>query len=165
MGLWRTNGSPNLCQTTRPYSHQQKNENKIKLKENEMKNKFLGLTKELKNFRTWKWQLYQSWLMLLVKSPKEVEVLEIRGRMEIIQTITLLRTDRILRRVLETFCHSNPHERRSANAGGKNCQRVNYKLKYWEESWRLEETCCHSNFNERPSANAGVKNSQVVNYK
>ena len=33
---------------------------------------------------------------------KGLEDLEIRGRMETIQTITLLRTARILRRVLET---------------------------------------------------------------
>ena len=34
---------------------------------------------------------------------KELEDLEMRGRMETIKTITLLRTARILRRVLETF--------------------------------------------------------------
>ena len=33
---------------------------------------------------------------------KELEVLEIRGQVETIQTTTLLRTARILRRVLET---------------------------------------------------------------
>ena len=55
---------------------------------------------------------------------QELEILEIRGREETIQT-TLLRSARILRRVLETCrdcCHSNVNERPSALAD------VNYSL-------------------------------------
>ena len=37
--------------------------------------------------------------------------------------ITLLRSARKLRRVLETCCHSNSRERSSADAGGKNSYR------------------------------------------
>ena len=54
---------------------------------------------------------------------KELEDLEIRGLMETIQTITLSRSTRILRRVLETCCHSNSREKPSANASVKNSQR------------------------------------------
>ena len=54
---------------------------------------------------------------------KGLEDLEVGGRAETIQTTTLLKTDRILRRVLEneeTCCHSNSSERPSANADVKN---------------------------------------------
>ena len=54
--------------------------------------------------------------------------LEIRELMETIQTTTLLRAARILRRVWrleETCCHSNSSERPSANADEKNSQGVN----------------------------------------
>ena len=49
-----------------------------------------------------------------------LEDLEIRGRVETIQTMALLRLTKILRRVLETCCHSDSSERPSANVGVKN---------------------------------------------
>ena len=48
--------------------------------------------------------------------------LEIRGQVETTQTTTLLRTARILRRVLETYCHSDSSGKPSANTGVKNSQ-------------------------------------------
>ena len=51
---------------------------------------------------------------------------ELRGRVETIQTSTMLRLARILRRVLETrgdFCHSDSSEKLPANAGVKNSQK------------------------------------------
>ena len=48
-----------------------------------------------------------------------LEDLEIRGRMETIQTTTLLRSARILRRILETWSHSNSSRKPSANVGVK----------------------------------------------
>ena len=52
---------------------------------------------------------------------KGLEDLEFGGQVETIQTTALLRTDRILKRVLETFyCHSNSGERPSALADVKN---------------------------------------------
>ena len=56
---------------------------------------------------------------------KGLEDLEIRGQVETIQTTTLLRTDRIQRRVQETCCHSNSSERPSVYADVKNSQGVN----------------------------------------
>ncbi len=56
---------------------------------------------------------------------KGLEDLEVGGRVETIQTTSLLRTARILRRVLETCCHSNFSEKPSANADVKNSKRVN----------------------------------------
>ena len=38
--------------------------------------------------------------------------------------------------------------------------RVQDRLEYREESWRLEKTFCHSAASKRPSANVGVKNSR-----
>ena len=46
-------------------------DHRIKLKESEKNDKYLGSGRELKNCGTWKWQLYQSWLVLLVQSPKD----------------------------------------------------------------------------------------------
>ena len=49
---------------------------RIKLKESEKKDKYLDLAKELKkktNYGTWRWQLCQSWWVLLV--PKGLEIL------------------------------------------------------------------------------------------
>ena len=59
MGLWHTNGSPNLGQKTRPYSSQPKRtykivdfavpaEHRIKLKKSGKKDKYLNLARELK---------------------------------------------------------------------------------------------------------------------
>ena len=56
---------------------------------------------------------------------KGLENLEVGGRVETIQTTALLRTARILRRVLETCCHSNSSEKPSANTDVKNSKRVN----------------------------------------
>ena len=83
MGLWHTNGSPNLYQKTRPNNKQQKkrtckivnfaelDDHRIKLKESEKKDKYLDLARELKKYWTWRWQLYQSWLVLLVQSLRD----------------------------------------------------------------------------------------------
>ena len=51
---------------------------------------------------------------------KGLEDLEVGGRVETIQTTALLRTARILRRVLETWGNSNSSERPSANTNEKN---------------------------------------------
>ena len=42
-------------------------DHRIKLKECEKKDKNLDLARELKNYVTGRWQLYQSWLVLLVQ--------------------------------------------------------------------------------------------------
>ena len=59
---------------------------------------------------------------------KGLEDLEVGGRMETVQTTALLRTAKILRKVLEieeTCCHSNSNERPSANTDVKNSKGVN----------------------------------------
>ena len=56
-----------------------------------------------------------------------LEDLEVREQLETIQTTALLKTTRILRRVLEikeTCCHSNSSERPSANANVKNSNEI-----------------------------------------
>ena len=62
---------------------------------------------------------------------KGLEDLEVGGRVETIQTTALLRTARILRRVLET-CHSNSSERASAKPDAKKSQGVNNNDKMYE---------------------------------
>ena len=82
------------------------NNNNNNLKESEKKDKYLDLARELKNL----------WNMKVTIAPivigdlgtiakgllKGLEDLEIGGRVQTIQTTALLRTARILRRVLET---------------------------------------------------------------
>ena len=122
MGLWHTNGSPNLSQKTRPYSNQQPKkkwtckivdfavpaDNRIKLKESEKKDKYLDLARELKKL----WNTKVTIIPIVIGAfstvtkglLKELEDLEAGGRVvETIQTTTLLRRARILRRVLETW--------------------------------------------------------------
>ena len=119
MGLWHTHGSPNLSQKTRPNNNQQKKENlrivdfavpadyRTKLKDWEKKDKYLDLARELKKL----WNMKVTIILIgigvfgivtkgLLKGLKD---LEDRGRVETIQITALLRTARILRRVLETW--------------------------------------------------------------
>ena len=55
---------------------------------------------------------------------KRLEEVEIRGRIEIIQTTALLKLARILKRVLETCCHSNSSRHEPVRAGVKNSQGI-----------------------------------------
>ena len=121
MGLWYTNGSPNLGQKTRPYNNQQKKKKKIckivdfavpadhriKLKECEKRDKYLDLARELKKL----WNMKVTIIPIVICAfgtvtkglLKGLEDLELGGRVETIQTTALLKTARILRRVLETW--------------------------------------------------------------
>ena len=76
------------------------------MKECEKRDKYLDLARELKNL----WNIQVTIIPILIGAfgtvskglLKELEDLEVGGRVETIQTTTLLRTARILRRVLET---------------------------------------------------------------
>ena len=122
MGLWHTNGSPNLGQKTRPYCNQQKKKEKfqivdfavpadhrIKLKESEKNDKYWDLAKELKkkqlsNMKVTIIPIRIGAFGTVTKGLlKGLEGLEVGGRVETIQTTAWLRTARILRRVLETW--------------------------------------------------------------
>ena len=120
-----TNGSPNLGQKTRPYNNQpQKKKRKkkrtwkivdfavpadhrIKLKESEKKDKYIDIARELKKLWNMKVTIVSIGIgvfgtvtkMLL----KRLVDLKIGGWVETIQTTVLLRTAKILRRVLETW--------------------------------------------------------------
>ena len=81
-------------------------DSRIKLKECEKKDKYLGLARELKKL----WNMKVTIIPIVISAfgtvtkglLKELEDLEVGGRVETIQSTTLLRTARILRRVLET---------------------------------------------------------------
>ena len=122
MGLWYTNRSPDIGQKTRLYNNQQQKEkkkickivefaipadNRIKLKECEKRDKYPDLGRELKKL----WNMKVT-IISIVIGPfgtvtkgllKGLEDLEVGGRVETIQTTVLLKTARILRRVLETW--------------------------------------------------------------
>ena len=110
----------NLGQTTRPSNNQQKRDNleerivdfvvpvdyKLKLKESVKKDKYLDLARELKNV----WNMKVTMILIVISAVVTVtkglaqglKDLDIIGRVETIQTTALLRSPRILRRVLET---------------------------------------------------------------
>ena len=79
---------------------------RIKLKECEKRDKYLDLARELKKL----WNMLVTIIPIVIGAfgtvtkglLKGLEDLEVGGRVEIIQTTALLRTARILRRVLET---------------------------------------------------------------
>ena len=119
MGLRHSFGSPNLGQKTRLNNNQQKKkrickivdfavppDHKIKLKECEKKDKKLDLATELKKL----WNMQVTIVPIVIGAfgtvtkglLKGMEDLEVIRRVKNIQTTALLRTVRILRRVLET---------------------------------------------------------------
>ena len=81
-------------------------DHRIKLKECEKKDKYLNLARELKKL----WNMQVTIIPIVIGAfgtvtkglLKGLEVLEVGGRVETIQMTALLRTARILRRVLET---------------------------------------------------------------
>ena len=79
-------------------------DNRIKLKECEKKDKYLDLARELK--KLWNMQLtiipIGAFRTVTKGLLMGLEDFEVGGRVETIQTTALLRTARILRRVLET---------------------------------------------------------------
>ena len=112
-----TNGSPNIGQTTQPYNNQQKKrtykivnfavpaDHTLKLKESEKKEKYFHLAIDLKKLRNMKVTVTPIIIGSLGINTKgsiqELEDLEITGREKTIQTTAILKSTRILRRVLE----------------------------------------------------------------
>ena len=120
VGLWYTNGSPNLGQKTRLYNNQQKKkkickivdfavpaDHSIKLKECEKRDKYLDLARELKKL----WNMKVTIIPIVIGAfgtvtkglLKGLEDLEVGGQVDTIQTTALLKRARILRSVLETW--------------------------------------------------------------
>ena len=89
-------------------------DHRVKLKENEKKDKYLNLARELK--KLWNIKVCYTNCNQYQGLVLGQEDLEIRGRVETIQTTALLRSARILRRVLDTP---------SGNTGVKNSKRSN----------------------------------------
>ena len=126
MGLSHTDGSPNLAQKTRSQNNQPKKKKKeekkerickivdfavpadhrMNLKECEKKDKYLDLPRELKKL----WNMQVTIIPIVIGAfgtetnglLKGLEDLEVGRRVKTIQTTALLRTARILRRVLGT---------------------------------------------------------------
>ena len=130
MGIWHTNGSPNLGQKTIPYNNNQLKkrickivdfavpaDHRIKMKEYEKKDKYFDFVGELKNL----------WNMTIV--PIVIGA---------VGTVTkgLLRDWRT-RRLADKWRPTK-------------LQHYWGRPESWEESWNIEETCCHSGSSERP---------------
>ena len=99
-------------------------DHRLKLKECEKKVKYLDLAREVKKL----WNMKVTIIPIVIGAfgtvtkwlLKGLEDLEVGGRVETIQTITLLRMARILKRVLETCYQSDSSEKPSANVDVKN---------------------------------------------
>ena len=137
LGFWDTNRLSNLGQTTRPCDCQQIKRKtcqivdfavladyRVKLKESKSRDKYYDLARELK--KQWNKKVTVAPIVIgalgtvtkgLVQGQED---LKIRGRGRLLQTTALLRLARILRRILETCCHSDSSERPSADTGEKN---------------------------------------------
>ena len=118
-GFWYTNGLLNLGRTTRPDNNQWKKkrtcriadfavpaDHRVKFKESEKKDKYLDLAWELKKLWNMKVTVISIVIGALGTVTKELvkglKNLEITGGVETIQTTVLLKSARILKRVLET---------------------------------------------------------------
>ena len=104
-------------------------DHRVKLKENEKKDKYLDLAREMKKKKLWDMKvMVMSNVIGALRTVTKgliqgLEDLEIRGRVETIQTTALLRSTRILRRVPENCCHSNSSEKPSVKAGVENSEK------------------------------------------
>ena len=105
-------------------------DHRVKLKENEKKDYYLDLAKELKKKL---WNMKVTVIPIVIGALGRItkgliqglEDSEIRGRVETIQTKALLKSARILRRVLdlERLAVTHSSEKSSANPGVKNSKR------------------------------------------
>ena len=113
-GFWDTNKSPNPEQKTRPSDNNKKkpyrmvnyvvlSNHRVKIKENEKRNKYLDFVRELRKLRNITVTVIGALLMLPKSLIKGLKVFEICGQAESIQTTASLRSARILRKVLETW--------------------------------------------------------------
>ena len=104
-------------------------DHRLNLKKIEKKDKYLDLARELKKL----WNMKVTIVPIVIGALgtitkgllKGLEDLEIGGRVETIQTTALIRTARILRRVLETWGDLLFSEKPSANTDVKNSKGVN----------------------------------------
>ena len=112
MGLWHTHRSPNLGQKTRPYNNQLQKKRIGKIvnwlqKKNWKNDKYLDLARELKKL----WNMRVTIVPIVIGAfgtvtkgiLKGLEDWEVSRRVETIKTTALLKTARILRRVLEAW--------------------------------------------------------------
>ena len=123
----QTKKTPRICKIVDfavPADH------RIKLKECEKKDKYLDLVRELKKL----WNTKVTIVPIVICAfgtitkglLKGLEDLEVGGWAETIQMTALLRTARILRRVLKTCCNSNSSEKPSADTDVRNSKGVNH---------------------------------------
>ena len=99
---------------------------RVKLRKNEKRDMYQDLARKLKKRWNIKVTVIPSVIGVLGTVTKGlvqgVKDLEIIGRVKTIQTTALFRSARILRRVLETCCHSKSSENPLVNADVKNSQ-------------------------------------------
>ena len=99
-------------------------DHRVRLKESETKNKYLDLVRELKKKLC---HMTMTFILIVISALGRVTkglLKRLLDGVEAIQTSALLRSARILKRVLEeTCCHSNSSEKPSANASAQNSKK------------------------------------------
>ena len=117
-------------------------DHRLKLSENKKKDHYLDLAREFKKTVAIILIVIGALGKVIKGLIQGLEDMEIRGRVEIIQTTVLVRSTRILRRVLEigeTCCHSNSNEWPTAKTDMKNPQGVNNNNHIlWEMCWKFK---------------------------
>ena len=78
-------------------------DHRVKWKESEKKNEYVDLTRELIKIVEHESDIIGTLGTVIKELIKGLEELEIKGRVETIQTAALMRSTRILRRVLKTW--------------------------------------------------------------
>ena len=134
LGFWDTNGSSNLDQMTRSSDRQQKvnfavpADHRIKLKDSEKKDFYQDLAKVQKKL----WNIKETGISIVIGTFSTVNKdllqrqkdLEKRKLGETIKTRALLRSARILRRVLETWGDLLSHRLQRKNICWRCCEKL-----------------------------------------
>ena len=98
-------------------------DHRVKMRESEKVNRYLDLARELKklwNMRVTVIPIVIGALGMVPKCSEErLDELKFRGRIETIKTTALLRSAKILRKVMGTCCHLDSCKRPSADAAVK----------------------------------------------
>ena len=119
----------------------------VKLKEIEKRDKYLDLAREQKKLWNMKVTVIPNVICALSTVNKglvqALKDLEIKGLVETIQNTALLRFVRILRRVLETSCHTEHSGKPTANASGKNSQ-LSERINNQSHNKRMHQTSTES---------------------
>ena len=141
---------------------------RIKLKESEKKDKYLDLARELKKL----WNMKVTIIPIMIGAfgtvtkvlLKGLEDLEVGGQVETIQTTALLRTARILSRVLETCCHSSSSKIERKQKEGyipRHCKRIEKTVEHESNDYTNCNWCSCYSHQRIDTRTGGLRNKRT----